>query len=211
MDQKADEVSCAPDRLRCSDEPSRAVVVLSLLFGKPKETQRTGLVMRRISVILALTLLLAASACKRAQPTGEEAGDAAQPQAAKPDAGMKPQPSKLPEWPSPSDKPPAGMACDDMTAAQCLLATGCVLEAVPNGDPEYICRKAKGPCEGGVAQFPALNFKADCEARPGCRYVAADCFCPTAQTPVRSTAHVGISCTCGGGPPHRCVAASEGE
>jgi hypothetical protein len=159
-------------------------------------------------VALALTLLLAASACKRAQPIGEEAGDAAQPRVADADAGMKPAPPQEPEWPSPSDKPPAGMACNDMTAAQCLLATGCVLEAVPKGDPGYVCREAKGPCEGGVSQFPPLIFKADCEARPGCRYVPADCFCPTAQTRVPSTSAVAINCSCGGGPPHRCAATS---
>jgi len=167
-----------------------AVVVLSLLFGKSKKAQRMGRVMNWVSV--ALALLLAASACKRAQPTGADADIPLQ--------GL--------EWPSPSDTPPAGMACNDMTAAQCLLATGCVLEAVPHGDPEYVCREAKGPCEGGVSQFPPLIFKADCEARHGCRYLEAECFCPNAQTRVRSTPSVVMDCVCNDGPPQRCAAAS---
>ena len=149
---------------------------------------------------VALVLLLAASACKRAQPTGAEVGPAARPPVARADA----------EWPAPSDKPPAGMACDAMTAPQCLLAAWCVLQAVPRGDPGYVCREAKEPCEGGVAQFPPLEFKAHCEGRPGCRYVPAQCFCPTAQTRVRSISRVAIGCTCGGGSPHRCVAAAVG-
>jgi hypothetical protein len=102
------------------------------------------------------------------------------------------------------------MACDDMTAAQCLLAARCVLEAVPRGDPRYVCREAKGPCEGGIAQFPALAFKAHCEGKAGCRYVPARCFCPTAQTRVRATPPP-INCACGGGPPHRCMAAAAGK
>ena len=146
-----------------------------------------------------LVLLLAASACSRPQPTGAEAGPAPRPS----------RPPAEPEWPAPSDSPPAGLACDAMTAPQCLLAKGCVLEAVPRGDPGYVCRAAKGPCEGGVSQFPALAFKAHCEGLPGCRYVPAQCFCPSAQTRVRSKSQVAISCVCGGGPPHRCEALAD--
>jgi hypothetical protein len=168
--------------------------------------------MNGASVARVLALLLVASACEQAQPSGGEAGDAGQPRMGEGDADTEAPPSKgfqAPEWPSPSDTPPAGMACADMTGAQCLLATGCVLEAVPRADPGYVCREAKGPCEGGVAQFPALTFQADCKARPGCRYVAAECFCPPAQTRVRSTSPVAMNCTCGGGSPHRCVAAAD--
>ena len=107
---------------------------------------------------------------------------------------------------APSPTTPPSARCDDMSAAQCLDAPRCVLAL--RGAPEpptYVCRDAEGPCEGGVAQFD-VRFPSDCAARAGCRFEAAHCFCPSAQTRVPSLRRP-INCMCGGGPPPRCVSA----
>lgn len=96
-----------------------------------------------------------------------------------------------------------GTACDTLDRAECLRAHHCTLHFQKN--TRYDCRPAKGPCEEDLIQG---NRRA-CEARDGCEWQQARCYCPFpgyGQTKVPDKGPPGGACVCGGGPPARCVA-----
>lgn len=135
---------------------------------------------------------------------------------------VKPTPPARPRPPYPDPKAarPKGTPCDELTAQGCMQATDCVLVPPEKGAaPDYVCRPAAGPCEGGVAQIDP-NFRADCASRApvpagqrggGCTVQEPQCFCPNAQTkvkPVPGSAEAegsNMACACGGGPMVQCV------
>ena len=131
---------------------------------------------------------------------------------------QKPPPRQPPprdrSYPPRSAKPAPGTACDDMTAAGCLWSPECVLESVTvrGSSASYVCRPAKPPCEGGVAQGDD-DFETKCRARAGCTFRPSNCYCPTAHTKVAPAlgsdeeSATFVNCACGGGPFRQCIAA----
>ncbi len=87
--------------------------------------------------------------------------------------------------------------CTKLTEVQCLASAECelALAAKEKGkNSKYICRPAQGKCEIGFIQNSETQVK-DCEAKPGCKHVQANCYCPP-----------DMDCYCGGGEPSKCVA-----
>ncbi len=81
--------------------------------------------------------------------------------------------------------------CSALSIGVCLSSRSCVVEP-DTGSQQYLCRRAKNSCE---SDFSQLVDKAEvCEAKDGCKYQPAKCFCPP-----------GIECVCGGGPPAMCI------
>jgi hypothetical protein len=81
--------------------------------------------------------------------------------------------------------------CSALSVTDCLNSVECMLESGEAGR-DYQCRVAKNQCESGFSQ--AIDTRDTCESRPGCKYIAANCFCPP-----------GVECVCGGGAPAVCV------
>ncbi|WP_455220924.1 hypothetical protein [Kaarinaea lacus] len=81
--------------------------------------------------------------------------------------------------------------CMQMSQQACLKSSSCVLQQQAD-DKSYVCRAAVNACESNFSQ--ALNTKEDCEKRPECQYVPADCYCEPEQ-----------DCSCDSGPPAMCV------
>ena len=84
-------------------------------------------------------------------------------------------------------------SCSELTELDCIHSTECKLvQAQAHGG--YICRAAIGHCEIGFRQVADYDIQKDCEAKPGCEFKIAKCFCPP-----------NLECACGGGPPAQCV------
>lgn len=85
--------------------------------------------------------------------------------------------------------------CVRLSNKDCISTIGCFLtcgsEQKKRCEP-YICRPAANECEKVFRQNEPSREK--CEAIAGCRYAAAECFCPGP-----------MDCFCGGGPPARCL------
>jgi hypothetical protein len=81
--------------------------------------------------------------------------------------------------------------CRQMGQQACLISPSCMLQQQA-GDKSYQCRAAANACEANFSQ--SLNGKDDCEKRPECRYVPADCYCAPGQ-----------DCPCTGGAPAMCI------
>lgn len=120
-----------------------------------------------------------------------------------------------PRPPAPKSAAPGGpqdvkaVACEAMDRAECLKARYCTLHHVKQS--VYDCKPARGPCEEGLIQ----SDKFGCEARAGCAFVPANCYCPFpgyGQTAVPDKgAKSGGACACGGGPPAMCAASATQE
>lgn len=111
---------------------------------------------------------------------------------------------------APVDTPPAPPSptepCESLSRSQCLSTTHCTLHKAVESALDYACRPAVGPCEEGLVQ----TDQAACEARDGCAFHGAECYCAcqgsgrtAVEDPVTDPA---CSCTCGGGPPAMCHA-----
>jgi hypothetical protein len=86
-----------------------------------------------------------------------------------------------------------GKACNETTELDCLQSKQCTLvQTQVHG--KYTCRDAVGHCEIGFRQSADYDIQKDCEAKPGCEFKIANCFCPP-----------NLECACGGGPPAQCV------
>ncbi|WP_455375162.1 hypothetical protein [Kaarinaea lacus] len=81
--------------------------------------------------------------------------------------------------------------CSTLSISACLKSKECTLE-LDVANAQYQCRTAAGYCESAFSQ--AEDTKENCEARAGCKFVPATCFC-----------HPDVECVCGGGPPAMCV------
>ena len=83
--------------------------------------------------------------------------------------------------------------CSETTELECLQSTQCTLvQTQVHG--KYTCRDAIGHCEIGFRQVADYDIQKDCEAKPGCEFKIANCYCPP-----------NVNCACGGGPPAQCV------
>ena len=85
--------------------------------------------------------------------------------------------------------------CSNLTELGCLKSSACILQLEENGN-SYQCRAADNNCESGFVQL--LHQKPDCEAKLGCKYLPADCYCAPNE-----------NCQCRGGMPAMCVPAQE--
>ena len=84
-------------------------------------------------------------------------------------------------------------SCSEATEHECLQSTQCTLvQTRVHG--KYTCRTAIGHCEIGFRQSADYDIQNDCEAKLGCVFKIANCFCPP-----------NLTCACGGGPPAQCV------
>jgi hypothetical protein len=84
-------------------------------------------------------------------------------------------------------------SCSESSELECIHSPHCTLvQTVEHG--AYTCRAARGRCEIGFRQAGEGDIRADCEAKPGCEFKPASCFCPP-----------NVQCVCGGGPPAQCV------
>ncbi|MFO0555705.1 MAG: hypothetical protein U0271_45430 [Polyangiaceae bacterium] len=133
------------------------------------------------------------------------------------EAEPRPDPPPREHYPAKDAARPAGTPCEELTAQGCLWSTDCVLVAPDKNSAEYVCRKATGACEGGIAQSDP-GFERDCQARGsgsqrggGCAFSPGSCYCPNARTKVKPRAGSGeallasVACACGGGEYRRCV------
>lgn len=144
--------------------------------------------------------------------------------------GPSPAPIASPDAPpANSDAPTAPTsstpnACSALSRTACLRSTDCTLEVESprHRTGEYVCRPAAGRCEvnlaqyelpGGGAPFASPTAAAEgerlCQERPGCEFVASECYC-ACRGYGRTTVEDGeeatpCSCVCAGGPPVRCV------
>jgi hypothetical protein len=83
--------------------------------------------------------------------------------------------------------------CSDSSELECVQSAQCTL--VQTGvHGKYTCRDAVGRCETGFRQVADHDIQRDCEAKPGCKFKIANCYCPP-----------NLQCACGGGPPAQCV------
>lgn len=95
----------------------------------------------------------------------------------------------------------AAAACDALSRAQCLSSTACTLHHVEGA--MYACKPEVGACETGLVQ----HDKPGCEARPGCTFTPASCYCAcegAGRTATVAEPGAGCDCVCGGGPPAAC-------
>jgi hypothetical protein len=83
-----------------------------------------------------------------------------------------------------------GKVCARMTEQECLSSAACTLTKSETAHG-YQCRFAKDYCEIMFRQ--AEENRESCEAKPGCVYVPASCYCPPDAT-----------CECSGGEPAQC-------
>jgi hypothetical protein len=89
------------------------------------------------------------------------------------------------------------LQCRQMGQQACLISPSCTLQQQA-ADKSYQCRAAANACETNFSQ--SLSGKDDCEKRPECQYVPADCYCAPGQ-----------DCPCTGGAPAMCVPRSVGD
>jgi hypothetical protein len=84
-------------------------------------------------------------------------------------------------------------SCARATELACVESTECTLDQVltENGK-SYQCRPDVNECQRGFAQ--KTGSPEACEAKPGCRFVPASCYCAP-----------DVLCVCGGGPPSQCA------
>jgi len=87
--------------------------------------------------------------------------------------------------------------CARMPEQECFSSAACTLTKNQTGSG-YQCRYAKDHCELMFRQ--SEGTRESCEAKTGCAYVPASCYCPP-----------GISCECTGGEPARCHVNSGSE
>lgn len=83
-----------------------------------------------------------------------------------------------------------GKSCSQLTEQECFSSAACTLTRNETGNG-YQCRPAKDHCELLFRQSDGT--KEICEAKAGCTYVPASCYCPP-----------GVTCVCGGGEPAQC-------
>ncbi|MEJ2653218.1 MAG: hypothetical protein P8173_15915 [Gammaproteobacteria bacterium] len=83
-----------------------------------------------------------------------------------------------------------GKVCAQMTEQECLSSAACTLtkNETTHG---YQCRFAKDYCELLFRQ--SAENRESCEAKTGCVYVPASCYCPP-----------DVKCECSGGEPAQC-------
>jgi len=82
--------------------------------------------------------------------------------------------------------------CNEYSELECTRSSQCTL--VQTGQHGgYACRAAQGRCETGFRQVSDGDIQKDCEAKPGCEFKPASCYCPP-----------NLECVCGGGPPAQC-------
>lgn len=86
---------------------------------------------------------------------------------------------------------PLQAMCNDLAIYDCLSSRQCTLE-LDNTRQEYQCRINRNKCEQDFSQ--AADSEETCNAREGCQYYDADCFCLPGQ-----------QCMCDGGTPARCI------
>ena len=86
-------------------------------------------------------------------------------------------------------------SCSSLSELDCLKSSNCILQQTEK-DSGYQCRAADNSCELEFIQ--SFHQKSDCEAKKGCKYVPANCYCE----PIKL-------CVCGGGTPAQCVTDKE--
>jgi hypothetical protein len=86
-----------------------------------------------------------------------------------------------------------GKSCSDASELECIQSTQCTLVQTQTHG-KYTCRASVGHCEIGFRQSADYDIQKDCEAKPGCQFKIANCYCPP-----------NLACACGGGPPAQCV------
>ena len=159
------------------------------------------------------------SGCKSASPSAPSSQSAASSASSTPSAASaRPTSTAAPPPTDPirdptkayfdAPAPPPGLACDKMSAPQCVHAAQCVLVPPPRGvagqykGGDYVCRDAQAPCEGGITQSDP-RFKDDCAGRSNCVFRETSCFC-FGETKVPSGISNKPECYCGGGPVQTC-------
>jgi hypothetical protein len=85
--------------------------------------------------------------------------------------------------------PENAIVCDSLAESACMNSAACTWAR--KSDRDFVCRADANHCE---ALFRQSKGTADhCEAKAGCEYVPAVCYCPP-----------GVECICGGGDPPTC-------
>lgn len=87
--------------------------------------------------------------------------------------------------------------CESLSLLQCFRSKSCTIDCGHSRGKRircapYRCREKRGECELGPSQSELT--KENCEARRGCVFYPPKCFCPGP-----------MDCTCGQGPPARCL------
>lgn len=82
------------------------------------------------------------------------------------------------------------ISCQQLSEQACFSSAACTLTK-DNNTKGYQCRPAKDHCELLFRQSD--DTRETCEAKDGCEYVPASCYCPP-----------GVICICGGGEPAQC-------
>lgn len=88
-----------------------------------------------------------------------------------------------------------GKSCDQLTEQECFTSAACTLTRNETADG-YQCRPAKDHCELLFRQSDGT--RESCEAKTGCVFVPASCYCPP-----------NTICVCGGGEPAQCQSREE--
>lgn len=89
--------------------------------------------------------------------------------------------------------------CSESSELECIHSPKCTLvQTAQHGG--YVCRAAQGHCEEGFLQAGDGDIRKNCEARRGCEFKPASCYCPP-----------NVDCRCGGGPPAQCVESRKTE
>lgn len=88
-------------------------------------------------------------------------------------------------------KDDAVKSCASLSELDCLKSPDCILQKNQK-DSGYLCRAADNRCELGFKQ--SLHQKSDCEAKEGCKFLPANCYCEPNKL-----------CVCGGGAPAMCI------
>ena len=82
------------------------------------------------------------------------------------------------------------LSCQQLTEKTCLTSAACTLKK-DKDTTNYQCLPAKDHCELMFRQ--SEGTKESCEAKQGCEFVPAQCYCPP-----------DVICVCGGGEPPLC-------
>ncbi|WP_455202576.1 hypothetical protein [Kaarinaea lacus] len=82
-------------------------------------------------------------------------------------------------------------SCANLSELDCLKSPICILQKNQR-DSTYQCRAADNSCESGFMQ--SLHQKSDCEAKQGCKFLPANCYCEPEKL-----------CACAGGTPAMCM------
>jgi hypothetical protein len=88
-----------------------------------------------------------------------------------------------------------GKTCTQLTEQECFTSAACSLTKSKTTQG-YQCRPAKDHCELMFRQSDGT--KESCEAKQGCVYLPASCYCPP-----------GAECRCDGGEPSQCRSTNE--